>query len=105
MPILTVNGSRGIDEMVGAVEELFAKALAEGPRAKTTAERRTLLREANEAIAALVRGYYARPWADGDADSIVRQFVCECGDTRCDATVELAVGSLSAGPVLAPDHH
>ena len=37
------------------------------------AERRALLREANAAIVAQVRGYYARPWAEGDAESVVRE--------------------------------
>jgi hypothetical protein len=101
--VLIVDGSRGIEEMVAAVEELFADALAQGPRAETLAERRALLREGNAAIVAQVRGYYARPWADGDPDSVVREFLCECGDAGCDASVELAVG-LAAEPVLAPGH-
>jgi hypothetical protein len=104
-PTLTVDASRGINEMVAAVEEAFAEALNEGPRAEATEERRALLREGNEAIAAQVRGYYARPWADGDAESIVRNFICECGETTCEAGVDLAVGDLADNPVLAPDHH
>jgi hypothetical protein len=103
-PVLTVDGSRGVDEMVAAVEEAFAAAVAEGPRAETLAERRRLLRESNEAIAEQVRAYYARPWADGDAASVVRTFVCECGDPRCETDVELAVGALSVEPALAPGH-
>ena len=103
-PILTVDGSRSIDEVVADVERRFASALAAGPRAKSIEDRRALLREANDALAFQVRGYYARPWADGDPNSIVRTFVCECGDGGCDASVELAVGALSAEPVLAPGH-
>jgi hypothetical protein len=103
-PTLTVDASRGIDELMAAVEDAFAAALAEGPRAETSEERRALLREGNEAIAAQVRAYYARPWADGDAESILRTFICECGETRCEATVELAVGDLTSGPVLGPGH-
>ncbi len=102
-PTLTVDETRGIDQMLGAVENGFAEALAEGPRAETLAERRALLREANEATAQQVRAYYARPWAVGDADSTVRSFLCECGNPSCEASVELAVGA-SAGPVLAPGH-
>jgi hypothetical protein len=102
-PVLTVDASRGLDEMVAVVEGAFAEALAEGPRAETLRERRTLLREANAAIAAQVRGYYARPWADGDAESVVRTFVCECGDVGCEASVDVPV-SASATPVLAPGH-
>jgi len=73
VPTLTVDGSRGIEETVAAVEELFAPALAEGPRAETLAERRALLREANEAIASQVRGFYGRPWVNGDPEAVVRE--------------------------------
>lgn len=101
---LTVDGSRGIQEMVAAVEELFAEALAEGPRAETLAERRELLREANQATASQVRGRYARPWANGDAEAVVREFICECGDPACDASVLIPLAALSRGAVLAPGH-
>jgi hypothetical protein len=104
MPVLTVDRSHGIDEVVAAVEALFADALGEGPRAETAAERRQLLREANEAIVAQVRGYYARPWADGDANEVVRTFVCECGDRSCDLSVDLRVGEAAAERVLAAGH-
>ena len=90
--------------MVTAVEELFAEALAEGPRAKTLAERRGLLREANQAIADQVRDRYGRPWAHGDAGAVVREFICECGDPACDASVLIPLGGLSLGAVLAPGH-
>jgi hypothetical protein len=103
-PSLTVDGSRGIDEMVAALEERFADALAAGPSAEALTDRRAMLREANAAIVAQVRGYYARPWARGDADSVLRTFVCECGDTNCASTVDLAVGAFAAGPVLAASH-
>jgi dephospho-CoA kinase len=104
VPVLVVDGDRGLDAIVTAVEERFADALAEGPLAETAAERRRLLREANEAIVGQVRGYYARPWAVGEADDVVRGFVCECGDRFCEATVEIAVGAAAAAPVLAGGH-
>jgi hypothetical protein len=103
-PTLIVDGSLDLEATVAAVEELFAVALAEGPRAETRAERRALLREANEAIVAQVRGYHARPWAEGDAESVVREFLCECGSTTCHAGVPVPVGAAMAGPVLAPRH-
>jgi hypothetical protein len=103
-PTLTVNGSRGIDETVAAVEERFADALAAGPHADTVADRRALLREGNAAIVAQVRGYYARPWAEGDADSVVRAFGCECGAKDCAGTVDLTVGAFATRPVLSPGH-
>ena len=103
-PILSVDGSRGIDETVAAVEELFADALAAGPRAQTPDERRALLREANLAQVEQIRAFYARPWADGDAESAERPFVCECGDPACTADVRLTVGAVAAGPALSPGH-
>jgi hypothetical protein len=103
-PILVIDGSQTIDETVAAVEELFAAALAEGPRAKTPAERRALLREGNLAIVEQVRAYYARPWADGDAESIDRPFICECGSPACVASVVLPVGLAASSPALASGH-
>ena len=102
--MLTVDGSRGVQETVAAVEARFAPALAEGPRAATLAQRRALLREANQAIASQVRGFYARPWADGDAEAVVGRFLCECGVPDCDAWVPIPVGALSSDAVLAPGH-
>lgn len=101
---LTVDGFGGIERMVAAVEALFAEALAEGPRAGTRAERRALLREANEAIASQVRGFYARPWANGDPEAVVREFICECADPACTAAVLIPVGGLSSEAVVAPGH-
>ena len=103
-PILVVDGSQDVEKTTDCVEALFADALAAGPRAGTIAERRDLLREANEALAAQVRGYYARPWASGDPESVARSFLCECGDPACGADVTRPVGELAAGPVLAPGH-
>jgi hypothetical protein len=104
VPTLVVDGTQGIEETTHAVESLFADALAAGPRSETRDERRALLREINEAIVAQVRGYYARRWADGDPEAIVRTFVCECADPACAADLELTVGRLAAAPALAPGH-
>ena len=103
-PILTIDGSQTIDETVAAVEELFADALAEGPRAESPAERRALLRDGNLATVEQIRAYYARPWANGNADTIDRMFICECGDPACDASVVLTVGVVAAEPALALGH-
>jgi hypothetical protein len=99
-----VDGSGGIEQTVTAVEELFAAALAEGPRAETLAGRRALLREANDAVADQARGFYARPWANGDAEAVVAEFRCECASPACEASVRLPVGALRPGPALAPGH-
>jgi len=104
VPIVVVDGDRGIDATVASVERLFEDALAEGPLAETAAERRALLREANEAVVAQVRGYCARPWADGDPDEVVRTFLCECGDPGCDMSVDVRVDLAASSPVLADVH-
>jgi hypothetical protein len=101
---LTIDSTRDIAATIAAVEELFAEALAHGPRAETHAERRALLRDANKAIAAQVRAYYARPWAAGNAETVLREFMCECGDASCDASLHVAVAALSSGALVAPDH-
>jgi hypothetical protein len=97
--VLEVDGTRTVEQTVAAVEERFADALAAGPHG----DRRALLREANEAVAAQVRGYYARPWADGDAEAVEREFVCECGDPGCVACVVAPVAA-AAAPLLARGH-
>jgi hypothetical protein len=102
--VRTLDVPGGITETVAAVEDMFAGALADGPRVHTPAERRALLREANSAIVAQVRGYFARPWADGDADAVVREFLCECGDPACEQSLDAPVRVVSAGPVLARGH-
>ena len=104
VPMLVMDGERGIADTVEAVERHFEAALAEGPLGETVAERRALLRDANEAVVAQVCGYYARPWAEGDPEEVVRTFVCECGDRACDASVDVQVGAAAAAPVLAPEH-
>jgi hypothetical protein len=58
----------------------------------------------NQAPADQVRGFYARPWAHGDAEAVVQPFVCECGAPACDASVLVPLRELSPGPVLAPGH-
>lgn len=104
VPILDIDGARGIDETLNAVEQHFADALAAGPHAESLEERRALLREANEAVVAQVRGYFARPWADGDPDEVVRTFLCECGDPDCTADVQVRVGAAAVKPLVAAGH-
>lgn len=104
MPIFVVDGECGIDATVAAVERHFEDALAEGPLAETVAHRRALLREANEAVVAQVRGYYAHLWAEGDPEQVVRTFLCECGGPLCEGSVDVRVDAAAAEPVLATGH-
>jgi len=93
-----------IAETVSAVENFFASQLARGPVATTVSERRHLLREANLEIVSQVRGYYARPWAVGNPEAVVRNFICECGATTCAAFVEASVAAADRGPVVLAGH-
>lgn len=104
VPVLVVDDEATIADTVAAVEARLGPVLAEGPRAEKLTERRALLREANEAVVVQVRGYFARPWAEGDAEEVVRTFVCECGHPRCDSSVEVAVAVAAAAPVVMPAH-
>ena len=104
VPVIEIDGSESISATVSAVESMFGAALRAGPCAGTVGERQALLREMNDAIAEQVRGYFARPWAEGDPDAVRRTFVCECGDPACDAELELTVGDLAARRACAPKH-
>ena len=104
VPTLMVDGSVGVAEIVETIEGLFDEAIAEGPRAETLDERRHLLREINESVVAQVRGYYARPWAEGDPELVTRSFVCECGRLDCEAEVHLTTREAAAGPAVALGH-
>jgi hypothetical protein len=87
--VLTVVGS--IEETIADVEEHFAEALARGPKAQTRGKRHALIREANEALVFQVRTGTARPWAIGTAESVTRDFICECDDTDCRAVITISV--------------
>jgi hypothetical protein len=101
---LAVDGSRSIEQTVTAVEDLFGAALAEGPCAGSPAERRSLLREANRAVADQVLDLAARPWADPAAATVDREFACECGDPGCEAGVIVEPRTAASRPAFAPGH-
>jgi hypothetical protein len=103
-PVVSVDGRLGVDEMTELVEARFADAILDGPRAETIDERRRLLREANLSATEQVRGFYRRPWAERDAEAVVRTFVCECGDPSCTAMIDTTVHDAAARPVLASGH-
>ena len=108
VPILRVDGSRGVDEIYAVVEELFADALTAGPRAETPEERRALLRYANDAVVAQARGFLSRVGTPADLEVFTRVFVCECGNPRCEEDLEMPVAAFeraaAAGAVTAPRH-
>ncbi|MEU7579013.1 hypothetical protein AB0B50_15580 [Streptomyces sp. NPDC041068] len=103
--VLAVDGRRSVADTVTEVEKLFADALAAGPVARGAAERARLLRYANRATVRQYEGFFARPWALGDAAAAVLSLACECGRTACQAQVELPLGEFrEERPVLAPGH-
>jgi hypothetical protein len=89
------------DDLYERVERHFAQALADGPVAGTPEERQALLREINQATVDQVRGYYARPWAKGNATEVVKTFVCECGEANCDKTEQRRIGDFASGGLLS----
>ena len=95
--VLPVDDTLGADDALAAVEELFADALAEGPRAETLEDRQALLRYANEEVVTQIRSYLARPWSTGDEATFVREFLCECGDPECTQVVELPLADYAPG--------
>ena len=104
VPVLEMDATRGIGDTVAAVEALLADALAHGPCVAGAAARRALLREANLSLVAQLRGYHARPWANGEGDATEREFLCECGDRGCVEWVSTSVAATASLPVLAHGH-
>jgi DNA polymerase III delta prime subunit len=104
IPTVTVDLATSVNEVLAQVTAMFADALSAGPRATERPTRASLLRQINLDVVAQVRGYFARPWADGDADVVRASFVCECGSTDCVNEVETAIAVAAEGPILAPGH-
>ncbi|MEV1022481.1 hypothetical protein [Streptomyces sp. NPDC050264] len=100
-PFLTVDIDTDVTEEVAA---RWAAPLAAGPHSASRAERRALLREANEAVVAQYTAFFARPWSRGDVRAAVAPLSCECGATGCAARVDCAVTAFPAAPVVAPGH-
>jgi hypothetical protein len=103
-PMLSVDGSRDVEQMVVLMEERFAEALAAGPRARTLPERRKLLREANTMVVSQCLDYLARPWSQGAPETFVRAFICECDDPECTAVVEIPLAAAGNERLLASGH-
>ena len=92
LTVVRVDGSRGLDETVAAVEDQLASALARLPRAATTEERSELRREENGAILRQFRLHLEAHPGVRTAEGTTYEFACECGASACEATVRLGVG-------------
>ncbi|GGZ34438.1 hypothetical protein GCM10010387_30550 [Streptomyces inusitatus] len=101
---LETTGDRSVPHTLALVESHFAAVLAAAPRESTAAGRGRLARYANEALVRQYEGFYARPWARGDAGDAVVDFDCECGSAGCARQVPLRVADFPGGPLLAPGH-
>lgn len=99
LPTLTVDLNADATDTVRRVEALLAGPLLAGPAGT---DRPALLREQNAAAIEQVRGYYGRPWAAGDPGAVELEFVCECGDPRCERLVRRPIADYRA-PCLAED--
>jgi hypothetical protein len=88
LPTVIVDGSMGPAETIRTVEAMLGSVLAQGPHAESKRDRQELLREQNRAAIDQVRGFFARPWATGNAGDATVRFVCECGDPTCRKEVE-----------------
>ena len=95
--VLRVDDTLDIDDALAAVEDLFADAISEGPRAETLDDRQALLRWANEEVVNQARAYLARPWATGDEATFMREFLGECGDPECAGAVQRPVAEYAPG--------
>ena len=93
-----------MDETIAAVEGIFAERIAAGPSATTPAERREILRYANQIIVDQHLAWLRRWWTTGDPATMVRTFDCECGQPSCGARIDLALADYPAEPLLAPGH-
>jgi hypothetical protein len=104
MRTLVVDDATGAAAVTRTVETMLEPAIALGPRAHTAGERRALLREANAAVVAQVRGWATRPWADAEPGAVLCDAMCECGDPACEAGLRVAADVLAERPALAPGH-
>jgi hypothetical protein len=109
LPVLGVDGSKGVSEMAAEVEAVFADLIAAGPRAADPAARRALRRQDNEQVYRQVSTFFERrPGAGHPARSPV-PFACECGGSGCDAGVWVtlleAKRAFDGGGSLVAPHH
>ena len=96
--VLPVSEESTVDDVLYAVEKIFASTLAAGPRATTAEARRAIRRDANRTLYSQVSTYFERVPEAGDPATSPIPFDCECGTAGCEATkpVPLAI----ARPVL-----
>jgi hypothetical protein len=99
-PVVTVDHLT-VEQTIAEVERVFARRLAEGPVATAVAQRRELLRYANQAIIAQCRGWLAHQ--PGRGVRLAPQFFdCECARPDCTTLVELPVEAAETAMAVGP---
>jgi hypothetical protein len=81
--VIGVDGSLGLEEIAGLVEQAFGEAIATGPRAETAAERFELRRRHNRQVHRQVAAYFSRVPGAGDPSTSPVPFGCECSASGC----------------------
>jgi hypothetical protein len=108
--VIRVDGSLGLEEVAGLVDEAFGDAIAAGPRAATAAERFELRRRHNRQVHRQVSAYFSRVPGAGDPAASPVPFGCECGTSGClgqtRATLDAAAEAFAReGERLLADRH
>lgn len=91
-----------VAETITEVEHLFADRLAEGPTAKDPAQRRALIRYANQALVRQYTSPSSKPKVPGDPTKTSRVFDCECAAPTCSALVTLSISDAAAAVAVDP---
>ena len=94
---IRARGARGGDPLGEVMIEVNTLVETLRHQRLDALEATTLLRKVMAEIEVAVNA------ADGDSESVVRSFLCECGDTGCTESVEITV-ERAARAVYAPGH-
>jgi hypothetical protein len=89
LPVVRVDGARGLADVTAQVEERLAPALATLRPASTAEERAALRRDENQALLRQLLLHAEAHPAVTDAARERHEFACECGASGCSATVLL----------------
>ncbi|MBE1609978.1 hypothetical protein [Actinopolymorpha pittospori] len=91
-----------VEEAIAEIERVFAPRIGKGPTATTVEERRSLIRQANQALVNQYASPSSRPLTTVDPDSVIRTFDCECALPECTALVELTISDAAAASAAPP---
>ncbi|QNE17456.1 hypothetical protein F1D05_05410 [Kribbella qitaiheensis] len=107
--VVVVDGQT-VEQTIMAVEQKFGATLGSCPAARTTHERRSLIRISNRQLAEQVTERLHMGRNQDHGGKAVGVFDCECAQASCTEVVELAVEQLPAAlaqeppSIVAPEH-